>query len=186
MYFECYVWYTWLLGRQSSPFSLDKWEVGLDIFPKFVVKNPNLFQFLAIDSEGMVNLLGYLPKSLIRAKYNEDELKSKIKKASTLDTMQKMLSRLSIQCFHKCVPKPEDSLDIRQRLCISMCMDRYMDSYTLVARAFGNRLQAELRETLAQQQAQDQSWWATHDMAAAAAFAAAATSFGSWEQAVRC
>ncbi|XP_043865138.1 mitochondrial import inner membrane translocase subunit Tim13 isoform X2 [Drosophila mojavensis] len=112
---------------------------------------------LSIDSEGMVNLLGYLPKRLNRAKYNEDELKIKIKKASTLDTMQKMLSRLSIQCFHKCVPKPEDSLDSRQRLCISMCMDRYMDSYTLVARAFGNRLQAELKESLAQQQAQGQS-----------------------------
>ncbi|XP_023169365.1 mitochondrial import inner membrane translocase subunit Tim13-like [Drosophila hydei] len=106
----------------------------------------------------MVNLLGNEPMRLNRNR--TDELKSKIKKASTLETMQKMLSRLSIHCFHKCVPKPEDSLDSRQRMCISLCMDRYMDSYTLVARALGNRLQAELKEGLeqqTQQQRQSQS-----------------------------
>merc|ERR1712029_70695 len=68
-----------------------------------------------------------------------DQVKSQIAVANAQELLQKM----SDKCFQKCVYKPGTSLDNSEQKCVAMCMDRYMDAYNLVARAYGQRLQRE-------------------------------------------
>jgi len=78
---------------------------------------------------------------------DEAKMKRRFKEASTVVSMQHMLSKLSTQCFRKCVARPQESLNGSEERCIIMCMDRYVDSFNLVARAYGNRLQHELKKS---------------------------------------
>lgn len=47
------------------------------------------------------------------------------------------------KCFKKCVSKPGTVLEAGEQKCAAMCMDRFMDSWNLVSRAFGTRIQRE-------------------------------------------
>uniref|UniRef100_A0A8B9TB07 Mitochondrial import inner membrane translocase subunit n=7 Tax=Neognathae TaxID=8825 RepID=A0A8B9TB07_ANAPL len=51
--------------------------------------------------------------------------------------------RMTDKCFRKCIGKPGGSLDNSEQKCIAMCMDRYMDSWNTVSRAYNSRLQRE-------------------------------------------
>uniref|UniRef100_A0A663MLK0 Mitochondrial import inner membrane translocase subunit n=1 Tax=Athene cunicularia TaxID=194338 RepID=A0A663MLK0_ATHCN len=54
-----------------------------------------------------------------------------------------MLLRMTDKCFRKCIGKPGGALDNSEQKCIAMCMDRYMDSWNTVSRAYNSRLQRE-------------------------------------------
>uniref|UniRef100_A0A7N4NNL6 Tim10-like domain-containing protein n=1 Tax=Sarcophilus harrisii TaxID=9305 RepID=A0A7N4NNL6_SARHA len=53
------------------------------------------------------------------------------------------LQRMTNKCFRKCIGKPGSSLDNSEQKCIAMCMDRYMDAWNTVSRAYNSRLQRE-------------------------------------------
>ncbi|XP_062365997.1 mitochondrial import inner membrane translocase subunit Tim13 isoform X3 [Cinclus cinclus] len=55
---------------------------------------------------------------------------------------QELLQRMTDKCFRKCIGKPGGALDNSEQ-CIAMCMDRYMDSWNTVSRAYNSRLQRE-------------------------------------------
>ncbi|KAH8303940.1 hypothetical protein KR044_000406, partial [Drosophila immigrans] len=74
----------------------------------------------------------------------QDELKRRFRQAATLVSVQRLLSRLSTQCFRKCVAQPQTTLAGAERACIVLCMDRYVDSFNVVAHAYGRRMQREL------------------------------------------
>ncbi|KAL4658889.1 mitochondrial import inner membrane translocase subunit Tim13 [Arapaima gigas] len=52
-------------------------------------------------------------------------------------------ARMTDKCFKKCIGKPGGSLDNSEQKCIAMCMDRYMDAWNTVSRAYNSRLQRE-------------------------------------------
>lgn len=75
-----------------------------------------------------------------------------------------LFQKMSRLCFNKCVTKPGATLDSTEQVnifnyilikvqfentvlfyqkCVSMCMDRYMETVTLVSKSFGERLMAE-------------------------------------------
>ncbi|XP_034621024.1 mitochondrial import inner membrane translocase subunit Tim13 [Trachemys scripta elegans] len=56
---------------------------------------------------------------------------------------QELLQRMTNKCFWKSIGKPESSLDNSEQKCIAMCMDRYMDAWNTVSRAYNSRLQRE-------------------------------------------
>ncbi|XP_001364576.1 mitochondrial import inner membrane translocase subunit Tim13 [Petaurus breviceps papuanus] len=56
---------------------------------------------------------------------------------------QELLQRMTNKCFRKCIGKPGSSLDNSEQKCIAMCMDRYMDAWNTVSRAYNSRLQRE-------------------------------------------
>ncbi|KAM4810334.1 mitochondrial import inner membrane translocase subunit Tim13 [Rhinophrynus dorsalis] len=56
---------------------------------------------------------------------------------------QELLQRMTDKCFRKCIGKPGGSLDNSEQKCIAMCMDRYMDAWNTVSRAYNSRLQRE-------------------------------------------
>ncbi|XP_063776154.1 mitochondrial import inner membrane translocase subunit Tim13 [Pseudophryne corroboree] len=56
---------------------------------------------------------------------------------------QELLQRMTDKCFRKCIGKPGGSLDNSEQKCIAMCMDRYMDAWGTVSKAYNSRLQRE-------------------------------------------
>lgn len=56
---------------------------------------------------------------------------------------QELLQRMTDKCFRKCIGKPGGALDNSEQKCIAMCMDRYMDAWNAVSRAYNSRLQRE-------------------------------------------
>ncbi|NP_001002465.1 mitochondrial import inner membrane translocase subunit Tim13 [Danio rerio] len=56
---------------------------------------------------------------------------------------QELLQRMTDKCFKKCIGKPGSTLDNSEQKCIAMCMDRYMDAWNTVSRAYNSRLQRE-------------------------------------------
>ncbi|KAJ1084891.1 hypothetical protein NDU88_005031 [Pleurodeles waltl] len=56
---------------------------------------------------------------------------------------QELLQRMTDKCFKKCIGKPGSSLDNSEQKCVAMCMDRYMDAWNTVSRAYNSRLQRE-------------------------------------------
>ncbi|MBN3308830.1 mitochondrial import inner membrane translocase subunit Tim13 [Amia ocellicauda] len=56
---------------------------------------------------------------------------------------QELLQRMTDKCFKKCIGKPGGTLDNSEQKCIAMCMDRYMDTWNTVSKAYNSRLQRE-------------------------------------------
>ncbi|XP_054742870.1 mitochondrial import inner membrane translocase subunit Tim13 [Anastrepha obliqua] len=71
------------------------------------------------------------------------ELIEQVKQQIAVANAQELLTKMTEKCFKKCISKPGVTLDSSEQKCISMCMDRYMDSWNLVSRTYSNRLQRE-------------------------------------------
>ncbi|CAN0136349.1 mitochondrial import inner membrane translocase subunit Tim13 [Lampetra fluviatilis] len=70
-------------------------------------------------------------------------LMEQVKVQIALANAQELLQRMTDKCFKKCISKPGTSLDNSEQKCVAMCMDRYMDAWNTVSRAYGTRLQHE-------------------------------------------
>ncbi|VEL38504.1 unnamed protein product [Protopolystoma xenopodis] len=68
-----------------------------------------------------------------------EQLKAEIAIASAKELLEKM----SVKCFEKCITKPGSSFDNSEQKCVSLCMDRYIDSWNLVSKAFAARIKRE-------------------------------------------
>jgi import inner membrane translocase subunit TIM13 len=73
----------------------------------------------------------------------KDELMEQVKQQIAVANAQELLTKMTEKCFKKCIIKPGTSLDNTEQKCVAMCMDRYMDAWNLVSKAYSNRLQRE-------------------------------------------
>ncbi|XP_047001574.1 mitochondrial import inner membrane translocase subunit Tim13 [Schistocerca americana] len=73
----------------------------------------------------------------------KDELMDQVKQQIAVANAQELLTKMTEKCFKKCINKPGTSLDSSEQKCIAMCMDRYMDSWNLVSKVYGSRIQKE-------------------------------------------
>ncbi|KAK6633854.1 protein translocase subunit [Polyplax serrata] len=73
----------------------------------------------------------------------KDELMEQVKQQLAVANAQELLTKMTEKCFKKCIEKPGTTLDSYEQKCVAMCMDRYLDSWNLVSKAYGNRLQRE-------------------------------------------
>lgn len=74
---------------------------------------------------------------------SKEQLMSQVKQQIALANAQELLQKMSEKCYKKCISKPGTTLDNSEQKCIAMCMDRYMDTWNLVSRVYGQRLQRE-------------------------------------------
>eukprot|EP00093_Oithona_nana_P013446 13446.XXX_882547_882131_1 [CDS] Oithona nana genome sequencing. len=72
-----------------------------------------------------------------------EELMKNVQAQVALAQMQELLTKTTDKCFKKCVSSPSSSLGSGEQRCLAMCMDRYIDSFNLVSRAYTQRLQQE-------------------------------------------
>lgn len=80
---------------------------------------------------------------MANAQLEKGELMSQVKQQIALANAQEMLSKMTEKCFKKCICKPGKTLDGSEQRCITQCMDRFLDTWNLVSRTYGNRLQRE-------------------------------------------
>ncbi|KAF7408137.1 hypothetical protein HZH68_002976 [Vespula germanica] len=73
----------------------------------------------------------------------KSEIMEQVKQQIAVANAQELLTKMIEKCFKKCVIKPGTSLDSTEQKCVAMCMDRYMDAFHLVFKAYSNRLQRE-------------------------------------------
>jgi len=74
---------------------------------------------------------------------NREDLMDQVKQQIALVNAQELLSKMTDKCFKKCIVKPGSNLDGSEQKCVAMCMDRYMDAWNVVSRAYANRLSQE-------------------------------------------
>ncbi|KAH8388915.1 hypothetical protein KR215_006320 [Drosophila sulfurigaster] len=80
---------------------------------------------------------------MAHANLEKGELIVQVKQQIALANAQEMLSKMTDKCFKKCINKPGKALDNSEQRCITQCMDRFLDTWNLVSRTYGNRLQRE-------------------------------------------
>ncbi|KAH8261251.1 hypothetical protein KR044_005823 [Drosophila immigrans] len=80
---------------------------------------------------------------MAHANLEKGELIVQVKQQIALANAQEMLSKMTEKCFKKCIMKPGKALDNSEQRCITQCMDRFLDTWNLVSRTYGNRLQRE-------------------------------------------
>lgn len=71
------------------------------------------------------------------------DLKSKIQAEIAAATFQELLEDITDKCYNICVKKPGVALDNYEQRCLGSCMDRFIDSYNIVSRAYTSRLTAD-------------------------------------------
>ncbi|EDW11245.1 mitochondrial import inner membrane translocase subunit Tim13 [Drosophila mojavensis] len=74
---------------------------------------------------------------------DKGEIMDQVKQQIAVANAQELLTQMTTKCFKKCVNKPGTSLDASEQKCVSLCMDRFMDSWNLISRTYGQRLQRE-------------------------------------------
>ncbi|XP_004348222.1 hypothetical protein CAOG_04394 [Capsaspora owczarzaki ATCC 30864] len=72
---------------------------------------------------------------------NRDKIMDQMRQQMAVAHAQELLQKMSERCFVKCVVKPGTSLELSERQCVAKCMDRYMESWNVVSRAYANRIQ---------------------------------------------
>ena len=53
--------------------------------------------------------------------------------------IQEVMQKTTDKCFTRCVVKPGARLDDSEKLCLAICMDRYLDAMALVSQAWAAR-----------------------------------------------
>ncbi|TFK50071.1 hypothetical protein OE88DRAFT_1632227, partial [Heliocybe sulcata] len=72
-----------------------------------------------------------------------EEMKRELENEVRVQQVQGLLTSINEKCFTKCVTKPGASLSGSEQTCLSRCMDRYMETFTIVSRTYVSRVQRE-------------------------------------------
>ncbi|XP_030228371.1 mitochondrial import inner membrane translocase subunit Tim13 [Gadus morhua] len=76
-------------------------------------------------------------------KMDSGAIMEQVKVQIAVANAQELLQRMTDKCFKSVIGKPGSNLDNSEQKCIAMCMDRYMDCWNTVSRAYNSRLQKE-------------------------------------------
>ncbi|CEP16810.1 hypothetical protein [Parasitella parasitica] len=73
-----------------------------------------------------------------------DQVRSELALANAQELINPYdMQKINEKCYLKCVPKPGARLESGEQACLSKCMDRYMEAWNVVSRAYVARLQRE-------------------------------------------
>jgi len=73
----------------------------------------------------------------------KQELMEQVRSELALANAQELITKMNEKCFQKCVPRPGAKLDSGEQQCLSRCMDRYMEAWNIVSRAYIGRISKE-------------------------------------------
>ncbi|XP_013389912.1 mitochondrial import inner membrane translocase subunit Tim13-B [Lingula anatina] len=72
---------------------------------------------------------------------DRDKILAAAQQQITASFNQMILEKINDKCFHKCIEKPGASLSSWEEKCLTMCMDRYLDTVQIVQRVYHRKLQ---------------------------------------------
>lgn len=73
----------------------------------------------------------------------KEAVMNSIRSELALLNVQDLINKASDKCFAKCIVKPGTSLSSSDEACLSRCLDRYMEAFTLVSRTYTARISRE-------------------------------------------
>lgn len=76
-------------------------------------------------------------------KLDVQEVKKQLKEQLMVQNFQEMVEDMTDKCFTMCIKKPGASLDSYEQRCLGNCMDRFVESYNLVAKQLTSRIAKE-------------------------------------------
>ncbi|KAH9848424.1 Tim10/DDP family zinc finger-domain-containing protein [Lenzites betulinus] len=72
-----------------------------------------------------------------------EQLKISIANQVAQQNAQDIMEKVNEKCFTKCITKPGTSLSSSDEKCLSTCMERYLEAFDIVNRAYITRLRKE-------------------------------------------
>ncbi|TFK70295.1 hypothetical protein BDN72DRAFT_818968 [Pluteus cervinus] len=76
----------------------------------------------------------------------KEAVMNSVRNELALANVQELMNKASDKCFVKCVTKPGTSLSSSEETCLSRCIDRYFEAFTLISRTYKTRLSKERDE----------------------------------------
>lgn len=76
----------------------------------------------------------------------KDAVIKSIRSEMALANAQELMNKTNEKCFAKCVTKPSTSLSGSEETCLARCLDRYMEAFNIVSRAYISRISKERLE----------------------------------------
>jgi mitochondrial import inner membrane translocase subunit TIM13 len=67
------------------------------------------------------------------------EVLARVRNEVQQQTLQDLITKVGEKCFEKCVTKPSAKLSSSEQKCLAMCMDRYVETMTVVSQAMAER-----------------------------------------------
>lgn len=74
------------------------------------------------------------------------EVKKQIETEMAAATLQELVEDMTEKCFNICVKKPGSTLDNYEQRCLGNCMDRFIDSYNVVTKAYTARIASHMNQ----------------------------------------
>jgi len=71
---------------------------------------------------------------------NKEAFMASVRNEMALLNAQQLINKCNEKCFQKCVTKPGTSLSGSEEACLSRCIDRYLEAFNIVSRAYTDRL----------------------------------------------
>ncbi|ETW82940.1 mitochondrial import inner membrane translocase, partial [Heterobasidion irregulare TC 32-1] len=73
----------------------------------------------------------------------KEAVMASVRNELALVNAQELMNKANEKCFAKCVTKPSTSLSGSEETCLARCLDRYMEAFNIVSRAYTSRIAKE-------------------------------------------
>nr|GAT60904.1 predicted protein [Mycena chlorophos] len=76
----------------------------------------------------------------------KEAIMDNVRNELALANAQQLMNSANERCFKACVLKPSTSLSNSEQTCLSRCLDRYMEAFTIVQNTYMARIRRERME----------------------------------------
>jgi len=81
--------------------------------------------------------------SAVDTEARKEAFKQSLRSELAFANAQQLINATNEKCYLKCVTKPSSSLSSSEETCLAHCLDRYMEAFNIVSRAYTVRLVKE-------------------------------------------
>lgn len=71
----------------------------------------------------------------------QQEIKDSIAQELALANATELVSKITENCFDKCIQQPGPSLNPTEDGCVTQCLEKYMRSWNVISKSYINRIQ---------------------------------------------
>lgn len=78
----------------------------------------------------------------------KSEIQDSIAQELAVANATELVSKITENCFDKCIHHPSSSLNGQEDLCVSQCLEKYMRSWNVISKSYINRIQESTTKTI--------------------------------------
>ncbi|GMK54977.1 hypothetical protein CspeluHIS016_0200330 [Cutaneotrichosporon spelunceum] len=86
------------------------------------------------------------PQPALSMQARKEEVKQQIQQELAVASAQQLVTKMTENCFAKCVPRPSTSLSGGEERCLSSCMQLYMAAFDKISQTYVTRITKEGRK----------------------------------------